>query len=226
MAENAVLFDVQNTIVKETKEVSQYYYEAIRSSYGLSIDNIMLADYEGHTVQETLAAILSKQGLTKSEIYARHEFFLEELPYAYYNVAGHDRAVLADGAKDILNRLSKKSDTIMGVATGQLERISKNLSERAGLKYEDYFKFGAYGDASEGMPKIIDVAISKAVRDYGIERRHISFICSSISSLRAAQSVGINAIGVIPDTASMKGLAATRADHIVKSLKGCERFIA
>ncbi|HIH49917.1 MAG: HAD hydrolase-like protein [Candidatus Micrarchaeaceae archaeon] len=225
MVEKAVLFDVQETLIREAKEVSQYYSEAIRNAYGFSIDDIRLADYEGYTVQETLAAILAKQGLTRGEIYEKQELFLEELGYAHYNVAGHDRAVLVDGAQDILNRLNKKNDVVIGVATGQLERILRNLFDRAGLNYGNYFKFGAYGNVSESMPKIIDAAIHRASEDYGIDRRHVSFVCGSGRSFTAAQSVGVNAVGIIADRDLGAGLNPGGADHIVGSLKECGRFI-
>ncbi len=225
MVEKAVLFDVQETMIRETKEVSQYYFEAIRNAYGLSIDDIRLADYDGYTVQETLDAILAKQGLKRNEIYEKQDLFLEELAYAHYNVAGHDRAVLVDGAQDVLNKLVKRNDVVIGVATGQLERILRNLFDRAGMSYGNYFKFGAYGNASESMPKIIDVALHRASEDYGVDRKHVSFVCGSGRFFTAAQSVGIKAIGVIADRDSRNGLSPGHADHIVKSLKECARFI-
>ncbi len=225
MVEKAVLFDVQDTIVREAKDVSQYYFEAIRSSYGLSLDNIKISDYKDHTVQETLADILSKQGLTKSEIYEKHELFLEELPYAHYNVAGHDKAILVDGAKEILNRLGKKDDIVVGAATGQLERILRNMFDRVELNYDHYFRFGAYGDVSESIAKIVDVAIAKAVKEYGIERKHISFVSCSTRLVAEAHSTGVNAICIVKEHHTKKELEEMRGGHLAKSLRDCEKFI-
>jgi phosphoglycolate phosphatase-like HAD superfamily hydrolase len=221
----AVLFDVDNTLIREAKDVSQYYYEAIRSSYGLSIEDIKLSDYEGRTVQETLEEILKSQGLSKAEILEKQELFLEELPYAHYNVAGHDKAILADGAKDLLNRLGKKEEYVVGVATGQLERILRNLFDRVELNYDQYFKFGFYGDTSEHITKILDAAISRAERDYAVRKYDVTFITHSSRYASAAHSVGITAIAVVNDLYSKKDLDHFEAGYIVKSLRECERLI-
>jgi phosphoglycolate phosphatase-like HAD superfamily hydrolase len=221
----AVLFDIENTLVKESKDVSQYFYEAIRSSYGLSIDDIKLSDYEGHTVQETVEDILKRQGLSKEEVMEKQELFLEELPYAHYNVAGHDKAVLLGGAKDLLDRLSKKNDYVIGVATGQLERILRNMFERSGLDYDQYFKFGFYGNTSEHITRILDAAINRAEKDYGVKRQDISFVTNSRRYASAAHSVGINAIAVVTDPYSKKQLDHFEAGHVVKNLKECEKLI-
>lgn len=224
MAENAVLFDIENTLIKEAKDVSQYYFEAIRSSYGLSIEDIHISDYRGLTVQETLDSILSKQGLSKGEINEKRELFLEELPYAHYNVAGHDRSVLIDGAKDLLERLNKKNDYIVAAASGQLERILRNLFERAELNYDKYFKFGYYGDTDERMSMIIDAAITKAQKEFGIGKKKITFISSDKNHAVEAHSLDIRALAVMSDHESRKDLES-RNIIAVKSLRDCERYL-
>ncbi len=223
MAEKAVLFDIENTLIKEAKDVSVYYFEAIRSSYGLSLEDISLAEYGGFTVQERMMDILKKQGLSDNEIYEKRDLFLEELPYAHYNVAGHDKAILLDGAKDLLNRLNG-NNYLIGAATGQLERILKNLFDRVGLNYDHYFKFGLYGNASEHMPKILESAIAKAVDEFGAKKEYITFITSSSRNASIANSLGITGIAVLGDNYSKRDID-NDAGIKVKSLRDSERFI-
>lgn len=224
MAEKIAIFDIDNTLVREWKDVSQYYIEAIRNSYGIMIDDIDLSQYESLTVQETLIEILSKNGLTKDEIYKKHELFLQELPYAHYNVAGHDKVVLVDGAKELLHNLHRKG-YIMGVATGQLERILRNMFDRAGLKYDSYFKFGTYGDASEHISKIIETSVDIAHRDFLADKHHITFISNSRDHVAAAHALGLNTIGVITDQHSKKDLERVGTGRVVKNLKECEKLL-
>ena len=40
--------------------------------------------------------------MSRMDIDAKMEIFINEMPYAYYNVAGRDNMSLADGAKDAL----------------------------------------------------------------------------------------------------------------------------
>lgn len=224
MAEKVVLFDIENTLIREWKDVSAYYFEAIRNSYGLSIDDIDLSTYEGMTVQETLIDILEKNGLTRDQIYEKHELFLNELPYAHYNVAGHDKVALVDGAKGLLDYLHRHS-YVLGSASGQLERILRNMFERAGLNYDSYFKFGTYGDASEHISKIIETSIDVAHKDFLVDKHHITFISNSRNHVTAAHALGINVIGVITDEHSKKELDKIGVVHVVKNLRDCEKFL-
>ncbi len=224
MAEKVVLFDIDNTIVKEWKDVSQYYVEAIRNSYGLMLDELDISEYVGWTVQEIMIDILSKNGLTKDEIYKKHELFLQELPYAHYNVAGHDKVVVVDGAKELLHRIHRKG-YIMGVATGQLERILRNMFDRAGLSYDSYFKFGTYGDANEHISKIIETSVDVAHKEFLSDKHHITFISSSKDHLIAANALGINTIGVVADGGSKKEFEHAGIQNIAKNLKECEKFL-
>ena len=224
MAEKVALFDIDNALIRESRDVSSYYFEAIRSSYGLSIDDIDLSKYEGLTVQETLIDILTKNGLTRDEVYGRHELFLQELPYAHYNVAGHDNVVLIEGAKNLLGYLHRKG-YVMGAASGQLERILRNMFDRAHLNYDSYFRFGTYGDASEHFSKIIETSTDIAHGEYLAERHHIAFISNSKGHVITAHALGLNAIGVITDAHSKSELEKLGVGKIVRHLKDCERIL-
>jgi len=224
MAEKVVLFDVENTLLRESKDVSQYYFEAIRNAYGLSLEDIDISPYEGFTIQETVRDILSKNGLTKDEIDEKMELFVNELPYAHYNVAGHDKVVVIDGAIDLLKHLHKRGH-VMGVASGQLERVLRNMFERGGIEYDSYFKFGTYGDAGEHISKIIEASVDVAEKEFKTDRKHIVFVSSSKRNITAAHAFGINTVGVITDAESKRELEGSGITAVVRNLRDCARFI-
>lgn len=224
MAEKVALFDIENTLVREWKDVSQYYVETIRNTYGVMIDDIDLSKYEGQTVQETVEAILKGYGLTDQEIDAKRALFVQELPYNHYNVAGHDKIELIDGAKDLLQHAHKRG-YVIGAATGQLETILRNMFDRAGLTYDSYFKFGTYGDASVHIKEIIETSIDVAHKDFLAERQNIVFISSSKDHVVAAQGLGITAVGVITDERSRKEMEQLKSGNVAKKLKDCEKWL-
>ncbi|MGD0510645.1 MAG: HAD hydrolase-like protein [Candidatus Micrarchaeaceae archaeon] len=224
MAEKVVLFDIDNTLVREWKDVSQYYVETIRNTYGVMIDDIDLSKYEGMTVQETVEGILSANGLNEEEINAKRGLFLQELPYNHYNVAGHDKVELIDGAKDLLQHAHKRG-YVIGAATGQLEGILRNMFDRAELNYDSYFKFGTYGDASTHIKEIIETSIDVAHRDFLADRQNIIFMSSSKDHVVAAQSLGIIAIGVVTDERSRKEMEGLTKGNVAKKLKDCEKWL-
>ncbi len=217
-----VLFEIENSLIREWKDVSAYFFEAIRNSYGLSIDEISLADYHGKTVQETVTEILGeKAGLSAEEIKAKMELFLNELPYAHYNVAGHDKAILNDGARQLIDALKRKN-FVMGAATGQLERIIRNMFDRALLRYDDYFAFGVYGDSGMHMQQILDKAM--AVSRDRADSPTVSFVSSVNGHLLYAKKIGMNAVGVNVGEKSKPELSGAGI-YVAKGLRDCERFI-
>lgn len=224
MPKTLVLIDPDNSIVREVKDVSQYYMEGIRMVYGVYIDNINLAEFSGMTTQETVAELLHRNGIPEGEINEKLHVFVEELPYEHYNVAGHDAARLGDGAKDALAELARNNELIVGAASGQLERILKNMFERAGLKMEQYFKFGAYGDAAGDMNGIIKAALDKA-NGFGIPKEKTFFVGYSPQSIGAARTLGLHTIGVVTERFTAEQLSQAGAEHTARSPRELPRLV-
>ena len=118
-----VLFDVGGTLVKDAKDVSEYVAESIRNIYGTVVD-VNLSDYQGMTSQQIAEDVLRRNGMPQEEIEQKLVRYTEDLFYTYYNVAGHDRQVVADGTKEILDEFSKRG-ALIGIATGEVERIAR-----------------------------------------------------------------------------------------------------
>lgn len=224
MPKIALLFDVDNTLVRESKDISQYYFEAIRSVYGLYIDGIRVSDYDGMSAKETITSILTRNGQKREEIDAKLEQFMEELPYAHYNVAGHDAAFPMDGAKDLLAFVSKNADIIAGIATGHLERIVKDMFHRAGID-ESWVRFGSYGNASSDMQRIVEHAVEEVQSKDVTSKESIFLVSSSVYPIRAASSLGIKTIGVCTGRYTSDNLREAGAKAVIKSLKDARKYL-
>lgn len=222
MPERAVLFDV-NALLKEQKDVSTYMFEVIQNVFGHLIEDIKISDYDGMTSQEMVIAILKKNGISDSDITDKLANYVEEVPYSHYNVAGHDSVVIADGAKEALESLSKSGNVLVGIATGQMERIARNMFERAKIDMDSYFKFGAYGNISPEFSKILEEAISKA-ESMGVSRSGIYFVSSAPQPLGIAKSLGIKPIGIAFGKYSKAELEQAGASTTVKSVKDVPRL--
>ncbi|MDE1869251.1 MAG: hypothetical protein KGH60_04800 [Candidatus Micrarchaeota archaeon] len=217
MPEVAVLFDV-NALLKEPKDVSQYMFEVIQNVFGHLIDNIDMSDYEGMTSQEMVIAILKKNGINDSDINGKLANYIEEVPYSHYNVAGHDAITVADGAKDALESLRKSTNVVVGMATGQMERITRNMFERAHMDMDSYFKIGAYGSISPEFSKILEDAVSKA-ESRGVSRANIYFVSGAPQPIAIAKSLGVKPIGVAFGKYSKAELEQAGASPAVKNVK-------
>lgn len=221
-----VLMDVENTLVKEIKDVSQYLFEAIRSVYGISVDGIRVDDYVDMTIQGMLFKVLASAGLEEQDITQKMPQFFEELPYSHYNVAGHDSVSIAPGTKEMLESLAKDSDVVMGVATGQLEGITREMLTRADIDTDMYFKFGTYANAGRGFSEIIGAAASHALKKYGAEKRHMHIISCRPSMLSSALSEGLHAIGVAGMVFDSKALHKAGVQNVITNLRDVKKLIA
>jgi phosphoglycolate phosphatase-like HAD superfamily hydrolase len=211
---NALILDI-NAILHDAKDVSRFYFESIRNVYGTVLEGLDISKYDG-TVQETVSQLLAGEGIDTGE---KMQLFLDELPYAYYNVAGHDKISVSDGADSLIKELSTGSGVLLGIATPNLERIVANMLERASISAGS-FRFAQYGGMGRERATIIGDAVEDA-EALGAGRESALFVSSSPSMISAAKGLGITAIQLTNGAGAQK----TQADHIIKRVRDLRRFL-
>lgn len=209
-----ILFDVNDTLTRDTKDVSEYVSESIRNIYGTLAD-VDLSKYEGMTSKEIAEAVLLENGMPKEDIEQKLVRYTEDLFYSYYNVAGHDRQILIDGAKELLEELSKNG-ALMGIATGEAEKIARFRLEKAGLS--GYFKFGAFGSEGKSARDILGKALEKAKSGFAFSGDAV-LVCSYPSFVIAAKSLGTRCAVFAGGKFSEAELKDDGADVVIKSLR-------
>lgn len=188
--------------------------------YGIIV-KVNLEKYEGLTSKQVAKEVLLEYGFDEKEIDPRLDRYLEDLPYSYYNVAWSDRIEVADGARDLLQAMEKK-DLLVGIATGEAERVSKMRLGKVGI--EQYFKFGAYGESGMIFNDILDRALKNA-EELGVPRENGIFIASTPLLIKIANKTGVRAVGVETSNHSRDELKEAGADLVVKSLKDKGKII-
>ncbi len=212
MADRLVLIDVNNTIVRDQRDVSDYVFEAIRSRYGLE-PQFNLQDYEGVPAQLMLKDILEKNGVSAEEIKARLEGCAEELGYSYYNVTGREAIGVLNGAKQLLEELTKKG-VLVGIATGDIEDVIKNKLQRANLT--EYFKFGEYGNKEVDFREIIKKAIERGKSEFGLSPSATTCVIANYPQIiKAAKEIGVKTVGISSGGYSKEELKSAGADEVV-----------
>ncbi len=209
-----VLFDVNNILTKDTKDVSEYVSESIRNIYGILVE-LNLSKYPGMTSQEIAEAALRETGMPQEEIDEKLVRYTEDLFYSYYNVAGHDRQILLDGAKELLEELQNK-EVLIGIATGEAERVAKFRLEKTDLS--KYFKFGAFGKDAKDADGIVRIALEKAKNDFTFSGNAIA-VCGDPAFLKASKLAGMMSVGVANGKFSAEDLKSAGADAVIKSLR-------
>ena len=215
MTKAVVLFDVVNTLVKEAKDESSFLAEAIRGIYGFSVE-VRASDYEGMASQEAVEALLLKNGVEKDYVEERLQRIVEELPYSYYNVAGHDKMLAMEGANDAIKTLAK-NDITLGLVTGAAKGMVTNMFDRAGLDFQA-FKFGVYGNSGKTMEDIVKVAAETVSNGAGLNRERIVVVSSSPRTISGAKASGLIPIGVTTGSFSAEQLRQAGAKIVMNRL--------
>ncbi|HUC38762.1 MAG TPA: HAD family hydrolase [Candidatus Acidoferrum sp.] len=217
-----VLIDVNNLIVKDQKDVSEYVFEAIRSRYGFE-PSFKLSEYEGVPAQLMVRDILEKNEVSQDEIALRLEGTAEELGYSYYNVTGREAITVLEGARQFLEELSKRG-AVVGIATGDIEDIIKNKLQRANLA--EHFKFGEYGNKENDLTRLIQKAERRASAEFGLEAgSSVWIVASSPQIIKASAAAGAKAVGVASGGYSKEALKEAGAEEVIESLRERSRAI-
>lgn len=161
-----VLFDVGNVLVRDSKDVSGYVAESIRNIYG-RIVTVDLKRYNGWTSQNIVEDVLRRGGVDEEEIKSKLSRIMDDLFYTYYNVGGHDKQIIADGARELLAQLWK-ADISMGIITGEAGGIAKFRTEKA--RIHAFFKTGAYGNDGKEFEEIAKSMVNKAESELQIRK--------------------------------------------------------
>lgn len=208
------LFDVKDLLTKDSIDISEYCAESIRNIYGVSIE-FSMSDYAGMTAQETAEAALVANGMQKDDADEKLPRLMEDLFYTYYNVAGHEKQLIVDGADELLKELKSKG-AVIGIATGEIEKIARFRLEKAGLS--EYFSFGAFGNEARDANGIVEAALQKAGAEFGTGSGGL-MVCTCPSFIVAAKSKGMKCVGVASGAFAKEALADAGADLAVESLK-------
>jgi phosphoglycolate phosphatase-like HAD superfamily hydrolase len=116
------------------------------------------------------------------------------------------------GVAALLSRLSARSDVVLGLCTGNVERGARLKLGSAGLW--QHFRFGGYGSDAELRAGIVRAAWSRA-RERGATSALI--IGDTPRDIAAAHEVGLPACGVATGRFSAEELAANGAELVAAS---------
>ncbi len=122
-------------------------------------------------------------------------------------------AVVLPGVRATLEHLRSKG-AVLGVATGNLERIGRAKLEHVGLL--DYFTVGGWSDHCETRNEVFRAAVAKARADVG-PGASICILGDTPADVLAAQASGVPSIAVATGIYSAEELALTKPDLLLMS---------
>jgi len=188
----AYLFDIDGTLLN-TRDAIHYFAfrNALKKIWGFdaTIDGVPV---HGNTDIGILRAVCRLQGVTDTDFEAHLPQIIDMMSAEVASRKSEIRADICPSIPDLLAELQRRNKLI-GVVTGNFERIGWSKLEASGLR--PYFAFGSFSDRTELRADIFRNGLAEVARRLSPDAR--TFVVGDTpSDIRAAKEVGIPIISV------------------------------
>lgn len=216
-----VLFDIDGTLIyhADSFHFEEQYEHAMEKVYGVKHPFVMHV-YNG-TVERYIAWDMARQhGITRSEFLKKFPQYIEAMHDLLESKVGKEKLFVPIGsAVSLVEKLASHDDWILGIITGNAERIARWKLEHTGLS--SYFHFGLFGDAADDRMELAGMVFEKAKKQLGVDLapQDIVVIGDTIYDIRCGKAIGAKTIAVTTGFhIERETLAAEKPDYLVDSL--------
>jgi phosphoglycolate phosphatase len=210
---DAYLFDIDGTLLNAYGGAHyNAFHSALKRSFNLDckIDGVPL---HGNTDIGILRAVLAREGLNNGELEAKLSETLGHMCDEVERNREQMEARVCPGIAELMESL-RGQKKLLGVASGNLERIGWVKIEAAGLR--EYFSFGAFSDGHEKREDIFRNGVAEVCRRLGAAAT-TCVVGDTPSDVKAAKAVGIPVIAVATGIYTLEQLSEHAPDSCVKS---------
>lgn len=221
-----VLFDIDGTLLRTGGAGRRTLDRIFLELFGVT-DAFSVIRPDGMTDPAIFREMLRRHGVSRhdedevvADIRRRYEAaFLDELVSS--------PAALMPGARELVEALAARSDVVLGLLTGNLERTGRAKVEHLGLGR--YFPFGAFSSDHELRDRLPPVAVARAeahlARPIGLGR-HVVIVGDTPRDVACALAHGCTAVGVGQARYSEAELAAAGAHRTLPDLADLDVAVA
>jgi phosphoglycolate phosphatase len=206
-----VLFDIDGTLITDGGAARESFGVALDATYGYRGD-LRRYDFSGRTDPQIARMVLRDADFSDAQIDARMpqmwERYIAELET---NADGRVREL--PGMRAILDALRERSDVIVALLTGNIERGAR--IKLSGPRLNEYFSFGAFGSDSEKREELPPIAVRRAKESAGhaISGRDVVIIGDSIYDVRCGTPHSATTIAIASGKTSGETLRAENPDY-------------
>jgi phosphoglycolate phosphatase len=130
------------------------------------------------------------------------------------------------GIPELLDALSKRSDLLLGLGTGNLEEGARAKLERSNLM--PYFKFGGYASDAEDRAEVLRAAVRRgeALAGGRVPPSQVYVIGDNYRDVDAGKAIGARTVAVATGTMTFDELARHKPDYIFPDLSNTSEVLA
>lgn len=217
-----VLFDIDGTLLREGIAPKIAFARALRETYATS-GPVGTFRFAGMTDPECVTEIMRQAGVSDDVIHQRRDECLRRyVAYLEEEMPNHDGARLYPGVRELLERLNKLDEVLVGLLTGNVLRGAQLKLRRWNL--EPYFRFGAFGDDHENRSVLASIALEKAraLAGRAFTGAETTVIGDTPKDVACARAIGARAVVVATGLVARGELAASTPDAILDSFENHE----
>jgi len=163
-----------------------------------------------------------KRDASPAEIKAMCDAYLEQLAIEVPISPGFK---ILPGIPQILEALSKRSDVLMALGTGNLKRGAEIKLKRP--DFWRYFDVGGYADDSEIRSELLAAAVRRANEKVGkpFAPRDVIVIGDTLHDIHAARAIGATIVAVASGTVKAEVLASEHPDILWPDLANTDEVL-
>lgn len=206
---NAILFDIDGTLLKARGVGRPAFARAFREAYGADYPRIEALSFIGATDTAVLRSMVAECGLRPDP--AREARFFARLAIHLDAALAATPPEVLPGVPELLAALAARGDAL-GLVTGNIRATALSKVRRAGLAR--HFTFGGYGDDSPDRAAIARAALARLPA--GAEP--LALVGDTPRDIEAARAVGLRAVAVASGWLTRDQLAPARPDVLLGTL--------
>ena len=217
-----VLFDIDGTLLREGIAPKIAFARALRETYDTT-GPIGEFKFAGMTDPECVTEIMRLAGIRDEVIFGRRSECLRRyVDHLRVEMQNHDGARLFPGVRELLERLNKLDDVLVGLLTGNILRGAELKLRRWNL--EPYFRFGAYGDDHENRSVLAQIALEKARSLVGrpFTGADTTVVGDTPRDVICARAIGARAVVVATGQVARVELSGSKPDALLDSFENHE----
>lgn len=212
-AADAYLFDIDGTLLNSRDGVHyNAFHNAVRRFFNISckIDGVPL---HGNTDLGIIRAVLRREGVTDSEIDSKLPLMTSAMCDEVERNAAGMKPEICPSVEELVRGLHR-AGKLLGIASGNLEKIAWKKLEAAGLR--SYFAFGSFSDRCELRVEIVRAGIAEARRRLG-GHATVFVVGDTPADIQAAHAAGVPVIAIATGIFSLEDLRSYAPELCVLS---------
>ena len=222
-----VLFDIDGTLLATEGAGKRAVTRALKDVFGSTGPE----DYhfDGKTDPQIVRELMRLDGVDDKAIDAKmHRLFNLYLENLNYELRAPDKTPprVLDGVTALLDVLESRSDVVLGLLTGNIERGARMKLDAVGLEFTR-FRVGAFGSDHERRPQLPAIARERCRRQTGVflNGAEVVVIGDTPDDVQCGRSIGASAIGVATGRFSVDQLIEHRPTAAFPDLTDTEAVL-